>query len=92
MLFAAIDDPKGEAGANAGFVIGDDGVAVIDTFENPEASKQMLGEIRKLLQLPIKFVVNRHYHIDHVAGNSLFQQNSAIVSRNAMSGIGYTEI
>lgn len=78
-VYAAIDDAKGEAGANAGFVIGDDGVAVIDTFENPEASKQLLTEIRKLTQLPIKFVVNTHYHIDHVAGNSLFQQNGAVV-------------
>lgn len=78
-VYAAIDDAKGDAGANAGFVIGDDGVAVIDTFENPEASKQMLGEIRKVTQLPIKFVVNTHYHIDHVAGNSLFQQNGAVV-------------
>lgn len=78
-VYAAIDDAKGDAGANAGFVIGDDGVAVIDTFENPEASKQMLAEIRKLTQLPVKFVINTHYHIDHVAGNSLFQQNGAIV-------------
>jgi cyclase len=78
-VYAAIDDAKGDAGANAGFVIGDDGVAVIDTFENPEASKQMLAEIHKLTQLPIKFVINTHYHIDHVAGNSLFQQNGAVV-------------
>src|ERR1700759_3644550 len=40
-VYAAIDDAKGDAGANAGFVIGDDGVAVIDTFEKSEASKQM---------------------------------------------------
>jgi cyclase len=88
-VYAAIDDAKGDAGANAGFVIGDDGVAVIDTFENPEASKQMLVEIRKLTQLPIKFVVNTHYHIDHVAGNSLFQQNGAVVfaQRNVRSWI-----
>ena len=78
-VYAAIDDAKGDAGANAGFVIGDDGVAVIDTFEKPEASKQMLALIHKLTQKPIKFVVNTHYHIDHVAGNSLFQQNGAVV-------------
>jgi cyclase len=91
-VYAAIDDAKGDAGANAGFVIGDDGVAVIDTFENPEASKQMLAEIRKLTQLPIKFVINTHYHIDHVAGNSLFQQNGAVVfaQRNVRTWI-YTE-
>jgi cyclase len=88
-VYAAIDDAKGDAGANAGFVIGDDGVAVIDTFESPEASRQMLAEIRRLTPLPIKFVVNTHYHIDHVAGNALFQQNGAIVfaQRNVRSWI-----
>ena len=78
-VWAAIDDAKGEAGANAGFVIGDDGVAVIDTFENPEAAKQMLAEIRKLTKLPVKFVVNTHYHIDHVAGNRIFQEAGGVV-------------
>ena len=77
--WAAIDDAKGDAGANAGFVIGDDGVAVIDTFEHPEAAQQLLVEIRKLTALPVKFVVNTHYHIDHVAGNRVFQQAGAIV-------------
>jgi cyclase len=77
--WAAIDDAKGDAGANAGFVIGDDGVAVIDTFENPEAAQQMLAEIRQLTALPVKFVINTHYHIDHVAGNAVFQKAGAIV-------------
>jgi cyclase len=78
-VWAAIDDAKGDAGANAGFVIGENGVAVIDTFENPEAAKQMLAEIGKLTNLPVKFVINTHYHIDHVAGNEVFQKAGAIV-------------
>ena len=88
-VWAAIDDAKGDAGANAGFVIGDAGVAVIDTFENPEASKQMLAEIRKLTALPVKYVINTHYHIDHVAGNRVFQEAGAIVfaQRNVRSWI-----
>jgi cyclase len=88
-VWATIDDAKGDAGANAGFVIGDSGVAVIDTFENPEAAKQMLAEIRKLTKLPVKYVVNTHYHIDHVAGNRVFQEAGAIVfaQRNVRSWI-----
>jgi cyclase len=78
-IYAAIDDAKGDAGANAGFVIGDDSVLVIDTFENPEAAKLLLVEIRKLTQLPIKFVVNTHYHLDHVAGNSIFTKEGAVI-------------
>jgi cyclase len=78
-VWAAIDNAKGEAGANAGFVIGDNGVAIIDTFENPEAANQLLAEIRKRTNLPVKFVINTHYHIDHVAGNRIFQDAGAVV-------------
>ena len=78
-VYAAIDDAKGDAGANAGFVIGDDGVLVVDTFENEKAARALLAEIRKLTPLPIKFVVNTHYHIDHVDGNRIFQNAGAVV-------------
>lgn len=78
-VYAAIDDAKGDAGANAGFVIGDDGVLVVDTFENEKAARALLAEIRKLTPLPIKFVVNTHYHIDHVAGNRVFHDAGAII-------------
>jgi len=78
-VWAAIDDAKDDAGANAGFVIGDDGVAVIDTFENAAAARQMLAEIRKLTKLPVKFVINTHYHLDHVAGNGVFAETGAVI-------------
>jgi len=78
-VYAAIDDAKGTSGANAGFVIGDDGVAVIDTFENEAAAKALLAEIHKLTPLPIKFVINTHYHLDHVAGNKAFHDAGAVI-------------
>jgi glyoxylase-like metal-dependent hydrolase (beta-lactamase superfamily II) len=78
-MYAAIDNPKGESGANAGFVVGDDGIAVIDTFENEAAAQALLGEIRMVSKLPIKFVVNTHYHLDHVAGNGVFAKEGAVI-------------
>jgi cyclase len=77
-IWAAID-LNGHAGSNASFVIGDDGVAVIDTLEYPEAASALLAEIRKKTSLPIKFVVNTHYHIDHVGGNRVFAEAGATV-------------
>jgi glyoxylase-like metal-dependent hydrolase (beta-lactamase superfamily II) len=77
--YAAIDGPKGEAGANAGFFIGDTGVLVVDSFESLEAARKLLSEIRKLTPLPIKYVVNTHYHLDHTGGNSAFQDAGAAV-------------
>src|ERR1700730_5846163 len=79
--WAAIDNHKARAssGANAGFVIGEDGVAVIDTFASTEAATKLLAEIRKVTKAPVRFVVNTHYHLDHVAGNGVFAGAGALV-------------
>ena len=78
-VYAAIDNSKGEAGANAGFIVGEEAVVVVDTFENAPAAQALLGEIRMLSKLPIKFVVNTHYHLDHVAGNAVFRKEGAAI-------------
>lgn len=81
-VWAAIDNPAAKAaraGANAGFVIGTDGVLVVDTFENPAAAQALLDQIRQKTNLPIRFVVNTHYHLDHVAGNNIFAAAGATV-------------
>jgi len=78
-VYAAIDKPKSSAGSNAGFVIGDDGVAVIDTFQDAKAAEQLLAEIQKLTKLPVRFVINTHYHLDHVTGNGVFAKAGAVI-------------
>jgi glyoxylase-like metal-dependent hydrolase (beta-lactamase superfamily II) len=78
-VYAATDDGKGDAGANAGFVIGETGVAVIDTFQKPAAAEALLAAIRDKTRLPVRFVINTHYHIDHVTGNRLFHDQGAVV-------------
>jgi cyclase len=72
------NNAKAPAGGNAGFVIGDDGVAVIDSFASADAAKQLLADIRKLTKLPVRFVINTHYHADHVAGNAVFIDAGAV--------------
>src|SRR5271170_2586438 len=78
-VWAAIVNDEGLAGGNAGFVIGDEGVLVIDTFQDPRPAKALLAEIRKLTRLPIRFVVNTHYHLDHVNGNDVFAAARATI-------------
>lgn len=77
-VYAAID-AQGRAGANAGFVIGRDAVAVIDSFYRPDATRALLAEIRKRTALPVRFVVNTHHHIDHVGGNAVLAEAGALV-------------
>jgi glyoxylase-like metal-dependent hydrolase (beta-lactamase superfamily II) len=60
-------------------VIGDDGVAVIDTFSDATTAAHLLSEIRAKTKLPVRFVVNTHYHLDHVGGNGVFANAGAVV-------------
>ena len=78
-VWAAIVTDAGKAGGNAGFVVGDEGIAVIDTFEDPGAARELLAAIRKISTLPIRFVINTHYHLDHVNGNDVFANAGAMV-------------
>lgn len=78
-VWAAISPPKSKAGANAGFVIGPDGVLVIDTFEDPAAASAMLDAIRAKTRAPIRYVIATHYHLDHTAGNNVFAAAGAVV-------------
>ena len=71
-VFAGISIPTGFAGSNAGFIIGDDGVIVVDTFTYPQATEELIAQIEARTSLPIKYVVNTHYHLDHVGGNQVF--------------------
>lgn len=71
-VFAGISVPTGFAGSNAGFIIGDDGVIVVDTFTYPQAAEELVGQIEARTSLPIKYVINTHYHLDHVGGNQVF--------------------
>jgi glyoxylase-like metal-dependent hydrolase (beta-lactamase superfamily II) len=73
-VYAAIAKPGGLAQGNAGFVIGDDGVLIFDTFSTPAAIEELIGEIQKLTKLPIKFAVNSHYHLDHTGGNQVLAE------------------
>ena len=70
-VYAAIAKPGGLASGNAGFVIGDEGVLIFDTFFTPAALEELISEIQTLTKLPIKFAVNSHYHLDHTGGNQV---------------------
>ena len=67
------------SGSNAGFIIGDDGVLVVDSFFEADTAKAMLVEIRKITPKPIRYVVNTHYHADHVGGDQVFKDAGAII-------------
>src|SRR6266567_4582682 len=54
-VFAAVAKPGGLASGNAGFVVGDGGALMVDTFFTPPAVEELIGEIQKQTKQPIKY-------------------------------------
>ncbi|MFA6148187.1 MAG: MBL fold metallo-hydrolase [bacterium] len=65
--------------ANAGIVVGRDGILVVDTLVSAKEAQRFLADIRKVSDKPIKYVVNTHTHLDHAFGNGVFAGEGAVV-------------
>ncbi|MBU8921708.1 MAG: MBL fold metallo-hydrolase [Bacteroidales bacterium] len=72
-------DAANGLGANSGFIVGTEAVMVIDTRYTPELAEELLETIRSITDLPVKYVVNTHYHPDHTWGNSVFAELGATI-------------
>ena len=71
--------------SNAGFVITDAGVVVIDALGSPPLARRLLAEIRQRTALPIRYVLVTHYHADHIYGLQVFQDEGATIVAHALA-------
>jgi glyoxylase-like metal-dependent hydrolase (beta-lactamase superfamily II) len=69
--------------SNAGFVVGDDGVLVVDSLGSPPLARQLLALIRRVTSLPIRYVVVTHCHADHIYGLQVFRELGARIVAHA---------
>lgn len=77
-LYAYISD--NDASANSTFLVGDQGILVVDTGLNAGEGRKLLAEIRKVSLAPVRWIVNTHYHPDHRGGNSVVGPDAIVIS------------
>jgi len=79
-VYAVIHSPGGYAICNAGIVNLGEVTLVFDTFLSPEAALDLSKVAVELTGNPVKYVINSHYHNDHIRGNQVFKPSATIIS------------
>jgi cyclase len=72
VAFIAPEGRTGTVQGNTLVVIGRDAVLVVDTGQFPDLARRMIADIRKRTDKPVRYVVNTHWHGDHLLGNAQF--------------------
>ncbi len=55
-------------------IIGKDGVFFIDTYIQFNYAEEAIRRLRRITRLPVRYVLNTHWHNDHVMGNAVFKR------------------
>lgn len=79
--------------SNAGFVVTDAGVVVIDALGSPSLGNELLKAIRKITPKPVRRVIVTHYHADHFYGVKPFKDAGAeiVAHRGSLDYLGNGE-
>jgi glyoxylase-like metal-dependent hydrolase (beta-lactamase superfamily II) len=68
----------GNMGLNVGLSVGEDGLLLIDAQDEP-AVPRLLARIAQISSKPIRYVINTHWHADHVGANATLARQGAII-------------
>src|SRR5690242_4845094 len=68
----------GEMGLNVGVSTGPDGLLLVDAQDEP-ALPRLRAEIARISTGRVRFVIDSHWHFDHVGGNAAFARDGALI-------------
>ncbi len=60
---------------NTGVILGAAGVLVVDATLYPSRARADIGLIRAVTNLPVRWLVNTHWHGDHTHGNAVYRDS-----------------
>ena len=67
------------SGGNIAVSVGDDGIVMVDDQFAPLVPK-IKAALAKISQKPVRFLINTHWHSDHVGGNAAMAETAAILA------------
>jgi glyoxylase-like metal-dependent hydrolase (beta-lactamase superfamily II) len=71
-IYSAIGTGAINVGSNSAVIVNQDDVLIVDSHISPESGRAMLRELKAITDKPVRFLINTHFHYDHVNGNQAF--------------------
>lgn len=71
-----------QVGANSPVFVNGDEVLLIDSETSPAAGRALVNDIKALTDKPVKYVIDSHYHYDHLFGNQVFGPEVQIIGHD----------
>lgn len=77
-LSAGVYTAVGYAASNVHFLVGTQGVVVIDTTETTQAAENIFNDFRAISNLPVTTIIYTHSHRDHISGATVFAEGREV--------------
>src|SRR5512141_1953587 len=74
VVFQTPEGTPGIVNGNTVAVIGKEAVLVLDPGQFTTVGERVLAGIRRLTRAPVKYIVNSHWHGDHLLANSVYRE------------------
>src|SRR5580704_1706607 len=72
---------EGDGAGNIGASVGDDGIVIVEDQYAPLAEK-IQAALKNITDMPVRFIINTHFHGDHTRGNAYFQKQAPIIAQD----------
>jgi cyclase len=91
-VFAFLQDPGTWGLSNAGLVQANGNAVLIDTFYTERRNELLHEMVTDIAPVPPNYLINTHYHVDHVNGNAWYPQATIIGHAETREGILRTDV
>ncbi len=78
-VYCAVARAQAMINANAAIFVNSQDVLVVDSHSKPSAAAALIAQIKKeVTPKPVRFIVNSHFHWDHMQGNSAYKASGKV--------------
>lgn len=72
--FISAESRTGVVNGNTTLIVGDDGALVVDSGQMIHLAGRMIADIKRITDKPVRYLVNTHWHGDHVLANCEYKK------------------